>query len=79
MGTGDGSPEEILGDFDDDVEEFKIGNDDANAAAANKNNSRWASRVFAAECVRKILITSPFVINETGAGKNNLNIRQFEH
>ena len=67
VGTADGSPEETAGDFDDD-EEFKIGNDDA-GAASNKNNSRWTSRVFAAECVRKILISSPLILNETGPGK----------
>ena len=65
VGTADGSPEET-GEFDDD-EEFKIGNDDA-GAASNKNNSRWTSRVFAAECVRKILISSPLILNESGPG-----------
>jgi len=51
---------------DDDVEEFKIGSDDANGTSNAKNYSRWTSRVFSAECVRKILISSPHITNKVG-------------
>jgi len=55
-----------VGDFDDDVEEFKIGHE-VNLAAVANNNSRWTTRVFAAQCVRKILIGSPHIATSNGS------------
>jgi hypothetical protein len=65
MCTTDGGLDEIGGEEDD--EEFRVINDDTNGNNLS-NNSKWTTRVFAAECVRKIIITSPYITNETGPG-----------
>lgn len=67
VGATDGTLEELGGD-EDDAEDFKVVSDDTNGNMNPSNNSKWTTRVFAAECVRKILITSPFITNETGPG-----------
>ncbi len=59
--------DEIGGEEDD--EEFKVVSDENNGALNTGNTSKWTTRVFAAECVRKIMITSPHIKNETGPGK----------
>lgn len=64
----DGTVEDLNDEVDDDVEEFRINSgDDGNGLSNLKNYSRWTSRVFAAECVRKILISSPHITSKTGS------------
>ncbi|CAL8143424.1 unnamed protein product [Orchesella dallaii] len=63
-----GTPPDDSQDFgDDDADALKL-NDELNSAGSNRaQNSRWRSRTFAAECVRKLLITSPFILNSQSA------------
>lgn len=54
---------------DDDDEEFKVVSDERNNALNPALSSKWTTRVFAAECVRKIMITSPHITKVNGPGK----------
>ncbi|OXA59612.1 HEAT repeat-containing protein 5B isoform X2 [Folsomia candida] len=63
MASTDTGLDEIGGEEDD--EEFKV-SEENNSVLNQGNASKWTTRVFAAECVRKIMITSPYIKNETG-------------
>lgn len=65
MASTDTGLDEIGGEEDD--EEFKV-SEENNSVLNQGNASKWTTRVFAAECVRKIMITSPYIKNETGPG-----------
>ncbi|ODM87686.1 HEAT repeat-containing protein 5A [Orchesella cincta] len=48
---------------DDDADALKLNDELSSAGSKRAQNFSWRSRPFAVECVRKILISSPFILN----------------